>query len=79
MTLPMVAMRPHKMSQGLTTAAALAVAAFAALYSPNRDDTGGAIFGAALAFCASVIGLAAAFAHCRDDLSKSRAVSWAYR
>ena len=65
MTLPMVAMRPRKMSQGLTTAGALAVAAFVALYFPNRDDTGGAIFGAAFAFCASVIGLAAAdaFAH----------------
>ena len=46
MTVPMVAMRPRKMSQGLTTAGALAVAAFAALYFPNRDDTGGAIFGA---------------------------------
>jgi hypothetical protein len=34
------------MSQGLTTAGALAVAAFLALYFPNRDDTGGAIFGA---------------------------------
>ena len=59
MTLPMVAMRPRKMSQGLTTAGALAVAAFLALYFPNRDDTGGAIFGAAFAFCASVIGFAA--------------------
>lgn len=59
MTLPMFAMRPRKMSQGLTTAGALAVAAFVALYFPNRDDTGGAIFGAAFAFCASVIGLAA--------------------
>src|SRR5687767_15944995 len=56
---PMVAMRPRKMSQGLTTAGALAVAAFVALYFPNRDDTGGAIFGAAFAFSASVIGLAA--------------------
>src|SRR5512145_547675 len=56
---PMVAMRPRKMSQGLTTAGALAVAAFLALYFPNRDDTGGAIFGAAFAFCASVIGFAA--------------------
>src|SRR5687767_15769451 len=53
MTVAMVAMRPRKMSQGLTTAGALAVAAFVALYFPNRDDTGGAIFGAAFAFCAS--------------------------
>ena len=59
MALPMVAMRPRKMSQGLMTAGALAVAAFIALYFPNRDDTGGAIFGAAFAFCASVIGFAA--------------------
>ena len=59
MTLPMFAMRPRRISQGLTTAGALAVAAFVALYFPNRDDTGGAIFGAASAFCASVIGLAA--------------------
>jgi membrane protease YdiL (CAAX protease family) len=59
MTVPMVAMRPRKMSQGLTTAGALAVAAFLALYFPNRDDTGGAIFGAAFTFCASVIGFAA--------------------
>ena len=59
MTLPMVAMRPRKMSRGLTTAGVLAVAAFIALYVPNRDDVGGAIFGAAFAFCASVIGFAA--------------------
>ena len=59
MTVPMVAMRPRKMSQGLTTAGALAVAAFVALYFPNRDDTGGAIVGAALIFCASAIGFAA--------------------
>ena len=58
MTLPMFAM-PRRISQGLTTAGALAVAAFVALYFPNRDDTGGAIFGAAFAFCASVIGFAA--------------------
>ncbi len=52
-------MRPRKMRHGLTTAGALAVAAFIALYVPNRDDVGGAIFGAAFAFCASVIGFAA--------------------
>lgn len=59
MTLAVVAIRPHKMSQGVTTAGALAVAAFVAQYFPNRDDTGSAIFGAAFAFCASVIGFAA--------------------
>jgi membrane protease YdiL (CAAX protease family) len=60
MTRPMVATRPRKMSQDLTTAGALAVATFVALYFPNRDDTASAIFGAVFAFCASVIGLAAA-------------------
>jgi hypothetical protein len=65
MTLPMVAMRPRKVSQGLMTAGALAVAAFVALYFPNRDDTGGAILVAAFAFLASVIGLAASDAFAR--------------
>ena len=35
MTRPMVAMRPRKMSGGLTTAGALAVAAFVACISPT--------------------------------------------
>ena len=47
------------MSQSLTTAGALAVAVFLALYFPNRDDTAGAIFGAVFVLCASVIGFAA--------------------
>jgi membrane protease YdiL (CAAX protease family) len=47
------------MSHSLATAGALAVAAFLALYFPNRDDTAGAIFGAAFVFCASVVGFAA--------------------
>ena len=58
-TLAMVAMRPRKISQGLMAAGVLAVAAFLALYFPNRDDTSGAIVGAAFAFCASAIGFAA--------------------
>ena len=41
------------------TAGVLALAAFVVLYFPNRDDAGGAIIGAAFAFCASVPGLAA--------------------
>ena len=45
--------------QGLMVAGVLAAAAFLALYFPNRDDTGGAIVGAALAFCASAIRFAA--------------------
>jgi hypothetical protein len=59
LTLPIVGMRPHEMSQDLTTAGALAVAAFAALYVSNPDDPGGAVFGAAFACGASTIGLAA--------------------
>ena len=49
----------RQINQGLMAAGVLAAAAFLALYVPNRDDTGGAIFGAAFAFCASVIGFAA--------------------
>ena len=56
---PAAGLQPRKVSQRLTTAGALAVAAFVALYFPNRDDTGGAIFGAMFAFGASVIGLTA--------------------
>lgn len=52
-------MQGRQVNHDLMTAGALAVAAFVALHFPNRDDTGGAIFGAALIFCASVIGFAA--------------------
>jgi hypothetical protein len=47
MTLPLVDVRPRKVSQGLTTAGALAAAAFVALYCPNRVNTGGAYPGRA--------------------------------
>jgi membrane protease YdiL (CAAX protease family) len=50
-------MRP--LNQDLAAAAVLAVAAFLAMYFPDRDDTVGAIVGAALIFCASAIGFAA--------------------
>jgi membrane protease YdiL (CAAX protease family) len=49
----------RQINQGLMAAGVLAAAAFLALYVPNRGDTGGAIVGAALAFCASAIGFAA--------------------
>jgi membrane protease YdiL (CAAX protease family) len=52
-------MQPREVSDGLTTAGALALAAFVALYFPARDDTAGGLVGAAFVFCASVIGLAA--------------------
>jgi membrane protease YdiL (CAAX protease family) len=55
----MLATRPGKISQSLMAAGVLTAAAFLALYFPNRDNTGGAIVGAALAFCASAIGFAA--------------------
>lgn len=45
--------------QSVMAAGVLAAAAFLALYFPNRDDTGDAILGAVVAFCASAIGLAA--------------------
>jgi hypothetical protein len=46
-------------NQALMATGVLAAAAFLALYVPNRDDTGGAIVGAALTFVASAIGFAA--------------------
>jgi membrane protease YdiL (CAAX protease family) len=49
----------RQFNQHLMTAAALAGAAFVALYFPNHDDTGGAIAGGVLVFCASAIALAA--------------------
>jgi membrane protease YdiL (CAAX protease family) len=49
----------RQINQDLMAAGVLAAAAFLALYFPNCDDTGGAIVGAALAFCASAIGFAA--------------------
>jgi membrane protease YdiL (CAAX protease family) len=48
----------RQLNQDLMVPGVLAAAAFLALYFPSRDDTGGAIVGAALAFCASAIGFA---------------------
>ena len=52
-------MPKHPLNHNVMSSGVLAAAAFLALYFPNRDDAGGAMVGAALSFCASVIGFAA--------------------